>query len=493
MVSVNEIFEFLRQELSIVFSLLVLCVFLYKYQLKITKELYGAFAELRWVRAVITAQAAFGFFVASLGSIGFNYIIISFYVPLLLGLVFGYTIRLNVMGKPKEVPFWRAIGVAKKVKIDDEWEEIETLPESVIKKFNKFLWWFAPGLFLSFIGSIFSLFFFVFGLYSVYTCMFLLPFGVWLLRNAYLTFRTKRKDHVIPEIKKGYGFEKKLLSAVSSIILKSDKGVCELLNVFAGLMFSALFLFIGIGSPSIIIPTPDPSEFVKNNFILLILYFLFLIISQAYLFYFWYAIVRRLPDFTNLWQTRDFSGKINTILLPIGGVPLSIVSWFFIVIFPFLILKLPMPLLSLFLLSLILCYSSLIIYSFMRRGKRETNSKYLYRDNVRIPIISAIPMISIGLLAHHLPGGVLPFFTFLCSFFIIFLYFYLPDWQRFVKSKYPPHSFKKDVLYYHIYSRYYAIRINITDSISSSFYGNEPYIITNSINITNDYFDYFNK
>jgi len=159
MVSFNEIFKFFRQELSIVLSLLVLCALLYKYQLKITKELYGTFAELRWVRTVITAQAAFGFFFASLGFIGFNYMITSAYVLLLLGLVFGYTIRLNVMGKPKEVPFWRAVGVAKKVNIDEEWEEIESLPESITKKWYKFLWWFAPGLFLSFVGFIFSLFF----------------------------------------------------------------------------------------------------------------------------------------------------------------------------------------------------------------------------------------------------------------------------------------------------------------------------------------------
>nr|QNO56020.1 hypothetical protein PFDBEHGB_00011 [Methanosarcinales archaeon ANME-1 ERB7] len=442
LVSFNEIFKFLQKELSIVLSLLVLCALLYKYQLKITKELYGTFAESRWVRTVITAQAALGFFFASFS---FNYVVICVSVFLLLGLVFGYAIRLNVMEKPKEVPYWRAIGVAKKVNIDEEWEEIESLPESLTKKWHKFLWWFVPGLILSVFGFTFSIFFFVFTLYSTYTGVLLLPFGVWLLRNAYLTIRTKRKDHILPEIKKGYGFEEKLLSAVSSIT-KSDKGLYALLNFLVGLMWSAPFVFIGLGSLDITIP--DPSAFVTNNFLLLILYLLFLIISQVYLFYFWYAIARRLPDFINLWQTRDFSKKINTILLPRLGFPISLVSWLLIVFFPFSMLKLPIPLLSFFLLSLIMFYSILSIFSFIRKRRRETNPKYLYKDNVRIPIISAIPLISMGLLTHHL--GVLTFFACLCLFFLIILYFYLPDWQRFVISKYPSHSFKKGILQYHI-------------------------------------------
>ena len=447
--ALDPILGFLPWWLSTALGVIIISLIVYEYQPRLTKPVWGSFAEKLSVRFTSVVYVCVTLLFLKLEIKGvFEDTPLSF--SLILAAIFGsLPIIMVVWGwlfskqlkEDELVSFW-GILVGSQERATRGWKETKSIHKSLIETFDETLWRYLPGAIMTLFLLLTLLLFTVFEYLSVLFAFILL---IWLVERVH-SFRKKARSSIVSS--ENVDLQKIVYFLVGQNLF-SAKGIFGLICIIVGFLIASIWIFMAfavfyMNSFLLLIFQQSSSE----NFFLLVFVLLWASLfapSGVYQFYFWYVMLKRYGKFVSLWNEKNFSKEINTIALPIWGDISFLISCLlptFIVIIASIVGHFLIP----FIISSSFCvFYSFLLLSSIRRQKheREIYPEKLYRDNLRIPIALFFTTTSVTLVAlvfsfFQFSGGVDikeyfgPMFLglLLCSFF------YLEDWWRWTESKF---------------------------------------------------------
>lgn len=424
-VTINTFIDFLPRYVAIAFELLILWNLFYEYQPKITRGLYGTFAEQRSARLYLMFCAIPGYIIVLTPNFGLFLLVMV--VTISFALSFSLNNDYHEANKGIEVPEQTFYKINCKFFGEDPvkwWERYKNLPESTSKEIYKLFWWINPGLYLWLLGIVV---FCIFWLISVYSQLFAIILAGWVL--GWLLNRISIKSKWLS--KKKPNLERELLDIASFI--RSPKEICSALLFFTALLIPGLYLFF-LQSTYV---TKSPLGYI---------YLLLLLPPFIYQFIFWYAMLRRFPSFFFCWK--NGLSRSKSFSLPTGGLYAFIVSCVYSYIFFHFFENVSQlrELTFLLLLSVIsFIYIGLILHTVKKWRKKEIIDD-ICRDNFRIPLAFSIQVMSflpfyMFSIRYPIPDASFSLYLILhLSLVIVYLIvFFIADWLRFLDNRYPSH------------------------------------------------------
>jgi parallel beta-helix repeat protein len=427
-VTINTFIDFLPWYVATALGLLILWNILYVYQPKITRELYGTFAEPRSARLYLMFCAIPGYIIVLTPNFGLFLLVIV--ITIAFALSFSLNNDYHEANKGIEVseqPFYRIM--SRRMGEEDPvkwWERYKNLPESTTKEIYKLFWWSTPGLNLWLLGIVL---FGIFWLISVYSQFFTIILAGWVLGWVLNSISIKSKW--LSEKKLNLELERELLDI--ALILRSPKEMSSAPLFFTAFLIPGRYLFF------------LQSTYV-TNFPLGYLYLLLLLPPSIYQFIFWYAMLRRFPSFFYCWKN-GFS-RSKSFSLPTGGLYVFIVSCVYSYIFFHFFENVSQlrELTFLLLLSVIsFIYIGFILHTVKKWRKKEIIDDTC-RDNFRIPLAFSIQLMSslpfyMFSIRYPIPDASFSLYLILHLSLAIacLIVFFIADWLRFLDNRYPSH------------------------------------------------------
>ena len=424
-VTINTFIDFLPRYVAIAFELLILWNLLYEYQPKITRELYGTFAEQRSARLYLMFCAIPGYIIVLTPNFGFFLLVMV--VTISFALSFSLNNDYHEVNKGIEVPEQRFYKINCKFFGEDPvkwWERYKNLSDSTSKEIYKLFWWISPGLYLWLLGIVL---FGIFWLISVYSQLFTIIVAGWVL--GWLLNSISIKSKWLSEKKPN--LERELLDIASFI--RSPKKMSSALLFFTAFLIPGRYLFF-FQSTHV---TKSPLGY---------LYLLLLLPPFLYQFIFWYAMLRRFPSFFYCWK--NGLSRSKSFSLPTGGLYAFIVSCVYSYTFFHFFENVSQlrELTFLLLLSVIsFIYIGLILHTIKKWRKKEIIED-ICRDNFRIPLAFSIQLMSslpfyMFSIRYSIPDASFSLYLILhLSLVIVYLIvFFIADWLRFLDNRYPSH------------------------------------------------------
>lgn len=326
------------------------------------------------------------------------------------------------------------------------------------------MWAFGPGLFLLVIGLTFGLIYWlIFSSLSVALTIFVI---VWVSRDIYYALKKKSVIDIFKTI-----FRKRDTKKRTFTLLFSAKSSPKQWVGIVCIVVSFYYTIVAISVPLKVWFSPlqltDLLPKYSFYFILLIFAVLPYLIILAYQICFLYTLTKRFSKFLEVWAESPKgikSKEIDAPPLPTGGLLMFTVNSI-LNIFPLKLVggasalahaafyrmnlvtasggKLPTLVAALFLIILPLINISLLAI-YLKNGKDKISTKNLHRDNIRIPIVLSISIVTATFHSSLI----------IRSLFIVFsiLAFYSEDWNRIVEAKYSKNPKKKELIRYLGYS-----------------------------------------
>lgn len=450
---------FLSKDVSIVVAWLILCIFTYEYFPKVTAKLYGDFTSLWWVRGIFTVYASIPILLI-LYCDGLD-IIFYFWLLLLLPLSFMFSKELL---KISDMENWRGLiprfceltGLATY----NGWNCDKSPPHPYVE-ISKFFLAFIPALVLIFYSMVFGIFYIVFTSSSFLLTLFV---TIWLFKDIYYAVKKKSPvDSILEVISKEGDIEKKIIHPLfsSKHYTKQFVGIlCISANFALTAFVVGVFgsVFSSFGSEALSNPTTETLAY----WIIPILLFTPVLSHQ---FYFLYVIAKRFTRFLDVWTEYpkgNNSKRVDAPPILKGSTLIFTINLIFTIFVPVLwyhyycksnyffgdIKLFYSLLLSSFIILSFINFLLLVSY---RKRKNETITKELYKDNMRIPIILAISLITCFSAISFL--DLITYDNIFLGFvvtIISILTFYMDDWERIVKAKYSK-NLKKAIIANYLY------------------------------------------
>lgn len=463
---------FLSKDVSIVVAWLILCIFTYEYFPKVTAKLYGDFVRQWWVRGIITVYAFMCYL--SLLLIGVTPCLPSFLIQycnpdlfiVIFLLLFIFSLPFSaIFRKESAMENWKRPPVPLFWEFIDsssykEWDHDMSLKHPY-RELSAFTWSYAPALFLFFLGVLFGFFYSVFTLFSVLLTILIIA---WLFNDIYYVIKKKSPiDEVLNTILKGRDVKEGIYASLFSS-KTSFKQWCGIICLGVNFFIIASFVFDMIGHSLLFLK--DHSVGNLTVWIPILPYFPIF----SYQFYFLYILSKRFNKFLDVmgeYSKGAGSKGVDVAPLPISSIFMFMINLTFIALLfrfaheilnsgiylyfavteygvNYLFTSSTRFLILLFFLSsmiLSIINISLLIHS-LKKKKSEVSRKDLYRDNIRIPVITTISTVSFCF-SHHAPiiNGII-------AAFMLILLFYIGDWSRIIRSKYSENLKKGEILLY---------------------------------------------
>lgn len=497
---VAVILAFLPEDISIFFTWLVLCVFIYEYLPRMTEKFYDNFTKIWWIRTIlifevlmfyfaiifITPGSVYGqvlhyfipkclaHFVSSI-QYPFSSLVLLFLLPILgLALLFSKIMwdKSDMAKWEGVVPqFWSAFGINPIVEVLEIKNALDKILELLAIKLKTFSFYHRLDHFLgdSFLDELLEegfknppsktqIKFFrllatydsalMLSLIGLLLCVFFIVFSSsstllvifmigWIVNDVFLSIK---KKSIIGFIKSIFGTESIEEKVISPLFSFEKPLIKQVISIIGILITSFLLILL----------------YIRWFFYLLVLksfqlsHAFFILppktLAIVYLLFFWYIIIKRYPHFINIWRDRDFSGKVKAPSLPIIGIIIFVIDVIVITCGGYYFIIKGLGLLLSFLISLLNIFGLQILFISVRNSNKEISPKDVFKDNLYIPIAFSISyLIPMVILFYYNELSFLVIYRTSLITLLFLLVFYVDDWVRIIEKKYSEKNAKNGV------------------------------------------------
>ena len=295
--TLNPILGFLPWWLSTALGLITISLIVYEFQPRLTKPVWGSFAEKWSVRLTCVAYVCVTLLFLKLQikgafedtPISFSLILTGIIVSLLIIMVaWGWSFSKQL----KEDELVRVWGIllGSQERANRGWKETKSLPKSLTKTFGETLWRYLPGVIMALFLLLTLLLFTAFEYLSVLFAFLLL---IWLAGRAY-SFRKRAKSSNVPS--ENVDLQKIIYFFIGQNLF-SAKGIFGLICIIVGFLIASIWIFMAfaifyMNSFFLLIFQQSSLENLFTPFFVLLWASLFAP-SGVYQFYFWYVMLKR--------------------------------------------------------------------------------------------------------------------------------------------------------------------------------------------------------